>query len=572
MCMQFSHTVCALSWTYCSTICLAMPMCTSTTAKPAFGMRRARPHLISVTLVQKFGSATIHPRPNVQGLRDLGVPIGHPAYIQTQLQQISAQHSEFFEKIPAFEDVQASWLLLLFCASPRANYLLRSLPPPTTATFANDHDVAVASALTELLQTSPLPAAALARAHLPLHQGGLGLTSATCPAHVAYWASWGGALPTLEQQVPDLTHRLTQHLQHPTAAPPSLQAASRAADQLHQHGWEPPRFRHSSRACARRTTATHYATRLATRSHSCCTQSMATELLSTLDPASAAMMASHSGPFASRVFTTAPHSPDLCCLFRLLLLRRLRLPLPLTERTCRCRRVLEPLGGHRSACLRSGVLGSRACPLERAAARVCREAGARVTTNALLSDLNIPSVDRMDRRRIEVIANGLPLFQGAQLAIDTTSSALTTNGEPRRYRGTHIGAAFHQARRAKERTYPELTRGGRCRLVVLAFELGGRFSTETAAFLRALARARARSAPAPLRAATIAGLVGRWSALLTHAAQNAFAASLMADAIACSTNVDGDTPCLSDILAQAPLTPPPSPASPKAWTWGRPRA
>ena len=52
------------------------------------------------------------------------------------------------------------------------------------------------------------------------------------------------------------------------------------------------------------------------------------------------------------------------------MLRRLRLPLPLTERTCRCRRVLDPLGDHRSVCPRSGVLRSRGCPLERAAARV----------------------------------------------------------------------------------------------------------------------------------------------------------------------------------------------------------
>ena len=135
--------------------------------------------------------------PHVQGLRVLGVPIGHPAYIQTQLQQISAQHSEFLEKIPALEDVQASWLLPLFCACPRANYLLRNLPPPTTATFASDHDVAVASTLTELLQTSSLPAAALARVHLLFLQGGLGLTCATCLAHAAYWASWADALPTL---------------------------------------------------------------------------------------------------------------------------------------------------------------------------------------------------------------------------------------------------------------------------------------------------------------------------------------------------------------------------------------
>ena len=75
--MQLSHpTECALSWTYCSTICLAMPMCTSTTAKPAFGMRPARPHPISVTLVQKFGSATIHPRQTSKGSAFSASPSG----------------------------------------------------------------------------------------------------------------------------------------------------------------------------------------------------------------------------------------------------------------------------------------------------------------------------------------------------------------------------------------------------------------------------------------------------------------------------------------------------------------
>jgi len=38
------------------------------------------------------------------------------------------------------------------------------------------------------------------------------------------------------------------------------------------------------------------------------------------------------------------------------------------------------------------------CPLERAAARVCREAGARVTTNTLLADLNLPFVERLDEK------------------------------------------------------------------------------------------------------------------------------------------------------------------------------
>ena len=39
---------------------------------------------------------------------------------------------------------------------------------------------------------------------------------------------------------------------------------------------------------------------------------------------------------------------------------------------------LDPLGDRRSACATSGVLATRALPLEHAVARVCREAGARV--------------------------------------------------------------------------------------------------------------------------------------------------------------------------------------------------
>ena len=42
---------------------------------------------------------------------------------------------------------------------------------------------------------------------------------------------------------------------------------------------------------------------------------------------------------------------------------------------------LDVLGHHRAACSRAGVLGSRGFSLESAAARVCREAGARVSTN-----------------------------------------------------------------------------------------------------------------------------------------------------------------------------------------------
>ena len=100
----------------------------------------------------------------------------------------------------------------------------------------------------------------------------------------------------------------------------------------------------------------------------------------------------------------------------------------------------------------------------------------------LLRDL---VVQRQDERRIEVIANGLPLWSGAQLAVDTTLvSALDSAGQARRHQRSTAGAALRIARKAKERTYPELLRSERCRLVVLGIELGGRWSTEAAQFIR----------------------------------------------------------------------------------------
>ena len=56
------------------------------------------------------------------------------------------------------------------------------------------------------------------------------------------------------------------------------------------------------------------------------------------------------------------------------------------------------------------------------------------------------------------------------------------------------------ARRRKERIYPELVgHRARARLVVLAGEVGGRWSHEVSTFVRLLARAEARSEPSILR-------------------------------------------------------------------------
>ena len=327
---------------------------------------------------------------NSQGLVALGAPVGTQEYKQQHLQQTLTQHTELLQAIPTLDDLQASWLLLLFCASPRCNYHLRMLAPEETATFAQDHDTAVAACFTQLLDTGPIPPTSLAIAHLPLHMGGLGLSSASVLATPAYWASWADTLPVLAQQAPQLTRSFLLQLQQPSSATPSLHSAIQTAQRLEQHGWQPPTW---NAIVEGEPPPTHPTSHLEgptfqkgwqRRATQACHTAFHNEVDNTLDPPARAMLASQSGPYASRAFTTIPYGPDTSYpphLFRVILLRRLRLPLPLTSRTCRCRRILDPLGDHRAACAQSGVLRSRGGPLERATARICREAGARVTTN-----------------------------------------------------------------------------------------------------------------------------------------------------------------------------------------------
>ena len=93
-----------------------------------------------------------------------------------------------------------------------------------------------------------------------------------------------------------------------------------------------------------------------------------------LDMNERALALSQSGPLAGVPFHCLPtsHATRLDSeIFRTLLLRRLRLPLPLNARVCRCGRLLDCLGHHRSACAVSGALGRRGFEVEVAVARIC---------------------------------------------------------------------------------------------------------------------------------------------------------------------------------------------------------
>ena len=121
------------------------------------------------------------------------------------------------------------------------------------------------------------------------------------------------------------------------------------------------------------------------------------------------------------------------------------------------------------------MLGRRGYPLEVAAAQVCREGGARVFTNVHVRDMDLAAFNALDSSRLEVVADGLTLFGGAQPAMDTAAAHVMA----RHWKSHGAGRSAHS------RNW-QVTKG-RARLVVLAAEVGGWWNAETAQFISALA-------------------------------------------------------------------------------------
>ena len=183
------------------------------------------------------------PSPHLQGVKVLGTPLGHPAFVSAHLRSVSDDHRVFLHRIPAIPDLQAAWLLLSQCANPRANYLLRALPPAVTAEYAAAHDDALWECLCTLLDldpTDPLPDLSYAQqvAQLPLRLGGLGLRSATRLAPAAHWASWADVLPMVGQRHPAVAAEITRRLSVPDQeGSPLLQQVASCADVLSAEGF-----------------------------------------------------------------------------------------------------------------------------------------------------------------------------------------------------------------------------------------------------------------------------------------------------------------------------------------------
>ena len=175
-----------------------------------------------------------------QGMRVVGVPVGTEQFQRDFLQEVvNGEPAELVRALVPMEDAQASFHILRLSATSRLSHLLRIVPPSITCQAAAKYDALVEWASASIIAGDgavaaglPTPAEvahdptvcqnqtylghdALRQAHLPIREGGLGLTSSISIKGAAYIgchalvlgrvvaASARGNLPSLLERPPE---------------------------------------------------------------------------------------------------------------------------------------------------------------------------------------------------------------------------------------------------------------------------------------------------------------------------------------------------------------------------------
>ena len=253
-----------------------------------------------------------------------------------------------------------------------------------------------------------LPTAAVRTSQFALGFGGLGLRSATADRNAAYWASWLDALPSIRARSLQIADNLLHALAAPRASgSTAVAAAAQAADHLAAQGCHVPAYwdtpepahahvhdqpghrlrgwqRHAPRACDQRDAFRHLARLLLysppySRSSHHPLRGVPFLLLSAV--------------CAQRCRSRHESGPAVVCLTRSVT----------TTQPVRPPGPLPPAPSHLSEpSPRSAAGGWCSGRPQRAPCR------------------HEPPTPAPDARRIEIVCNGLPLWHGAQLAVDTT--------------------------------------------------------------------------------------------------------------------------------------------------------
>ena len=175
-----------------------------------------------------------------QRMRVVGVPVGKEQFHCDFLQDaVNGEPAELVRALVLMEDAQASFQILRLSATSRLSHLLQTVPPSITCQAADNHDALVEWTLASFIAGDGAAAAGLPtpeevahdptvcqnqtylghetlrRAHLPIREGGFGLTSSSSIKGAAYigchalilWrvvaASSRGNLPSLLERLPE---------------------------------------------------------------------------------------------------------------------------------------------------------------------------------------------------------------------------------------------------------------------------------------------------------------------------------------------------------------------------------
>ena len=208
--------------------------------------------------------------------------------------------------------------------------------------------------------------------------GGLDLRSALRTRVAAFWASWSDCLPMIRARHPFVAAELVRQLEGVPASQTLREAAMAKRELTGVAGFEPPTWREmaaGTRAPERDPEdfepgwVRGWQHEASSRVHR---DFREMDLFPRMTESSRALVRSQAGPGGGVALSTCPTcrltrlEPQV---FRVLLLRRLQMPLPLTVRNCRCGHFLDVFGHHRAACARAG---ERGFALESVTARVCR--------------------------------------------------------------------------------------------------------------------------------------------------------------------------------------------------------
>ncbi|MDA8584044.1 hypothetical protein N9L68_07405 [bacterium] len=175
------------------------------------------------------------------GLLVLGIPLGSPEHIRARARERNAEKQRFVDALVGLPDVQAAWLLLSFCAAPRANYLLRALPRALSAEFAETRDDTIWNGPRVILGQPRAEEECLRIARIlagmPARFGRLGLGDAGRIRNAAYWVSWADVLHVIRGRLPDDAQWILESSEDARDTPTCLQAAREAAVVLDSEGF-----------------------------------------------------------------------------------------------------------------------------------------------------------------------------------------------------------------------------------------------------------------------------------------------------------------------------------------------